>query len=232
MVPAEKMMEAAKTLAQRFLATLPSERSAVLSSAIQRQTFVPGEVVFEKGDPGDALYVIIKGQVKIVLPSSDGNEALIATMDDGDFFGELSLIDGQPRSATIIATQPTDTVILRRDGFKDFLKAHPEAAIDMLQALSSRLRQSDEFIADAAFLDVPGRLAKKLIELCEKYGREGPEGIAISLRVTQRDLAAMIGATRESVNKHLQSFRSQGMISLAGRRLIILDRDRLVRRVY
>lgn len=226
------MMEAAKSLAERFLATLPSETSAVLNSAIQRESFAPGDVICRKGDPGDALYVILTGQVKIVLPSDDGNEALIATMDDGDFFGELSLIDGRPRSATIIATQPTDTVILRREGFYDFLKAHPEAAIDMLQALSARIRQSDEFIADAAFLDVPGRLAKKILELAEKYGQPDPLGISIGLRVTQRDLAAMIGATRESVNKHLQAFRSQGMIALEGRRLIIRDRDRLEKRVY
>lgn len=226
------MMEAAKTLAQRFLATLPAEPAGVLNSAIQRKSFAPGEVICRKGDPGDALYVIIKGQVKIVLPSDDGNEALIATMDEGDFFGELSLIDGEPRSATIIATQPTDTVLLRREGFQGFLQAHPEAAIDMLHALSTRIRQSDEFIADAAFLDVPGRLAKKLLELSDKYGRPGPGGIAIGMRVTQRDLAAMIGATRESVNKHLQSFRVQGMIALEGRRLIIKDHDRLEKRVY
>jgi CRP-like cAMP-binding protein len=226
------MMEAAKNLAQAFLTALPPDPSARLQSAVQRKQFSPGEVVFKKGDPGDALYVILRGQVRVVLPSDDGNEALIATMDDGDFFGELSLIDGQPRSATIIATQPTDTIVLRREGFQDFLKAHPEAAIDMLTALSTRIRQSDEFIADAAFLDVPGRLAKKLLELADKYGRPGADGIAIGLRVTQRDLAAMIGATRESVNKHLQSFRAQGMIGLEGRRLVIRDRERLVRRVY
>ena len=225
-------MEAAKSLAQRFLASLPAEPSAVLTSAMQRKSFASGEVICEKGDPGDAMYVILKGQVKIVLPSGDGNEALLGTLDEGDFFGELALIDGQPRSATIIATQQTDTVLLRREGFQDFLKAHPEAAIDMLQALSTRIRQSDEFIADAAFLDVPGRLAKKILELGEKYGRPGPSGILVGLRLTQRDLAAMIGATRESVNKHLQSFRAQGMIALEGRRLIIKDQDRLEKRVY
>src|SRR5439155_22540221 len=118
----------------------------------------------------------------------------------GDFFGELSLIDGQPRSATIIATQPTETVVLYRDGFQAFLKEHPEAAIDMLQALSARIRQSDEFIADAAFLDVPGRLAKKILELTEKYGLPGHCRLEISIRVTLRDLATMIMSNHVSDN--------------------------------
>ncbi|MSQ23088.1 MAG: Crp/Fnr family transcriptional regulator [Chloroflexi bacterium] len=188
-------------------------------------------MVFEKGDPGDALYIIVKGQVKVILPSGDGNEALLATMDDGDFFGELSMIDGEPRSATILASLPTDTIVLRREGFYEFLRASPDVAIEMLQALSRRLRQSDEFIADAAFLDVPGRLAKKLLELSDRYGKTTPWGTTLGLQVTQRELAAMIGATRESVNKHLQAFRVQGFLRSEGRRLVITDRERLARRI-
>lgn len=211
---------------------MPTEQAGRPHSVVQRKYFQPGDVVMRKGDPGDAMYVIMRGQVRIVLPSNDGGEALVATMDEGDFFGELSLIDGEPRSATIIATEPTETMVVYREGFQDFLRASPEIAIEMLQALSRRLRQSDEFIADAAFLDVPGRLAKKLLELAERYGKTGPSGISIGLRVTQRDLAAMIGATRESVNKHLQSFRAQGMIGFERRRLLIRDLERLKKRIY
>lgn len=226
------MMEVAKSLARRLLAAMPTEQAGRPHSVVQRKYFQPGDVVMRKGDPGDAMYVIMRGQVRIVLPSNDGGEALVATMDEGDFFGELSLIDGEPRSATIIATEPTETMVVYREGFQDFLRASPEIAIEMLQALSRRLRQSDEFIADAAFLDVPGRLAKKLLELAERYGKTGPSGISIGLRVTQRDLAAMIGATRESVNKHLQSFRAQGMIGFERRRLLIRDLERLKKRIY
>lgn len=225
-------MEVAKSLARRLLAAMPTEQAGRPHSVVQRKYFQPGDVVMRKGDPGDAMYVIMRGQVRIVLPSNDGGEALVATMDEGDFFGELSLIDGEPRSATIIATEPTETMVVYREGFQDFLRASPEIAIEMLQALSRRLRQSDEFIADAAFLDVPGRLAKKLLELAERYGKTGPSGISIGLRVTQRDLAAMIGATRESVNKHLQSFRAQGMIGFERRRLLIRDLERLKKRIY
>ena len=226
------MMEAAQTLAQRFIARIPTSQTGALPPVAQRRHFRQGEVVCQKGDPGDAMYVIVKGQVRVVLPSGDGNEALLGTLDDGDFFGELSLIDGEPRSATIIASLPTDTIVLLREGFQDFLRASPEVAIDMLQALSRRLRQSDEFIADAAFLDVPGRLAKKLLELVDRYGKSAPNGTLIGLRFTQRDLAAMIGATRESVNKHLQSFRLQGMIRMEGHRVVVCDRERLAHRVY
>ena len=229
---AVQLMEAARSLAQHFIARIPTDNSDALQAGVRRRDFLAGETVFEKGDPGDAMYVIVKGQVRVVLPSPDGNEALVATMDDGDFFGELSLIDGEPRSATIIASQPTETIVLFREGFQDFLRQSPDVAIEMLQALSQRLRQSDEFIADAAFLDVPGRLAKKLLELADKYPRSVPQGTAIGMRITQRDLAAMIGATRESVNKHLQSFRGQGLIQIDGRRVIIKDRERLARRVY
>jgi CRP-like cAMP-binding protein len=225
-------MEGAKDLARRFLAALTSDQSGVLQSVVKRRYFDPGDTICRKGDPGDAMYVILKGQVRIVLPAPDGNEALICTLDEGDFFGELSLIDGEPRSATIVATEATETLVLNREGFREFLRASPDVTLEILQALSRRLRQSDEFIADAAFLDVPGRLAKKLIELADKYGRPVPTGTAITLRVTQRDLAAMIGATRESVNKHLQSFRAQGMIGVDRRRLVVRDRDRLVRRIY
>ena len=226
------MKDAAKTLAQHFLSQLPTEPGQSLPPVVQRCEFQAGDVIFKKGDPGDAMYVIVRGQVKVVLPSGDGNEALLATMDDGDFFGELSLIDGEPRSATIVALQHTETIVLHRDGFQDFLRETPEVAIEMLQALSRRLRQSDEFIADAAFLDVPGRLAKKLLEIADKYGRAVPTGIAIGLRITQRDLAAMIGATRESVNKHLQSFRAQGLISTDDRRVVVKDREKLEKRIY
>lgn len=226
------MKEAAEGLAQHFIARLPTERGEALQHAVRKREFQAGETIFQKGDPGDAMYVIVRGQVKVVLPSGDGNEALLGTLDDGDFFGELSLIDGEPRSASIVATQPTETIVLLREGFQDFLRQSPEVAIEMLQVLSHRLRQSDEFIADAAFLDVPGRLAKKLLELAGRYGRQVPTGTAIGLRITQRDLAAMIGATRESVNKHLQSFRAQGLISMDDRRVVIHDRERLARRVY
>jgi CRP/FNR family transcriptional regulator/CRP/FNR family cyclic AMP-dependent transcriptional regulator len=212
--------------------SLPPDRLAVLDAAAQRRSFRRGEVIFHKGDDGTSLFLIIEGQVKIVLPSDSGEEALLQVLDAGDFFGELALIDQQPRSATIVASEPTETLVLHREDFIAFLKATPEMAIDMMRVLSRRLREADEFIEDAVFLDVPGRLAKKLLELAETYGYPSPEGIVIGLRLTQQELATMVGATRESVNKHLRAYRARGILELDRQRIVIRKPRELQRRIY
>lgn len=215
-----------------LFAGLPEDQTARLEEVTQRRTFRRGEVIFHKGDTGSTLYMIVQGQVKIVLPSDSGEEALLAVLDPGDFFGELSLIDEEPRSATVVATEATETLLLHREDFLKFLTASPGLAVDMLRILARRLRETDEFIEDAVFLDVPGRLAKKLLELAETYGRETPEGTVIGLRLTQQELATMVGATRESVNKHLRAYRSRGWIELDRQRIVILRPRELQRRIY
>jgi len=211
---------------------LSPEKKAALEACVRRRFFKRGEVVCHKGDPGGSLFIIAEGQVKVVLPSDGGEEALLCVLDEGDFFGELSLIDGQPRSATIVTAAPTETLVLHRDDFLSFLGTSPEVAVDMLRVLSRRLRETDEFVEDAIFLDVAGRLAKKLLELSNTYGREVPSGIAIDMRLTQQELATMVGATRESVNKHLRSYRSRGIIDVSQQRIVIRKPDELRRRIY
>ena len=215
-----------------LFAGLSEEQALRLEEVAQRRTFRRGEVIFHKGDAGSTLYMIVQGQVKIVLPSDSGEEALLAVLDAGDFFGELSLIDEQPRSATVVATAPTETLVLHREEFLKFLVASPGMAVDMLRILAQRLREADEFIEDAIFLDVPGRLAKKILELAETYGRETPEGTVIGLRLTQQELATMVGATRESVNKHLRAYRSRGYIEIDRQRIVVLRPKELQRRIY
>ncbi|HEY3117582.1 MAG TPA: Crp/Fnr family transcriptional regulator [Chloroflexota bacterium] len=218
--------------ASRVFAELLERHKIREHPEIKQQTFAPGETIFRKGDPGDSLYVIQNGQVKIVLPSDGEDEALLGVLEAGDFFGELSLIDGQVRSASAVAAEPTQALVLHRDQFLEFVHASPEFALDVMVALAQRLRQSDEVIADAAFLDVAGRLAKRLVDLAARYGRPSPDGTVISLRLTQRELAGMIGATRESVNKHLQSLRAQRIITADGGRIVIRDLEKLRRRIY
>ncbi|HZT08457.1 MAG TPA: Crp/Fnr family transcriptional regulator [Chloroflexota bacterium] len=215
-----------------LFAGLPPETARLLESGAQKRSFRRGEVIFHKGDPGTSMYLIVEGQVKIVLPSDTGDEALLGVLDVGDFFGELSLIDGQPRSATIVATEPTDTIVLHRDEFLRVIRANPNVAIDMLRVLARRLRETDEFVEDAVFLDVPGRLAKKLLELADAYGATRADGTVIGLRLTQAELANMVGATRESVNKHLRSYRSRGIIDVDRQRIVIRRPDELQRRIY
>jgi CRP/FNR family transcriptional regulator/CRP/FNR family cyclic AMP-dependent transcriptional regulator len=216
----------------RLFSGIPPEDAQRLEDRAKRRSFRRGEVIFHKGDPGATLYIILSGQVKIVLPSEGGEEAVLGVLDEGEFFGELSLIDGHPRSATIMATQPTEALVLHRDEFVAFLEANPRVAIDLLHIFCQRLRETDEFVEDAVFLDVPGRLAKKLLELAGEYGQSGGGGTMIGLRITQQELATMVGATRESVNKHLRAYRARGIIEIDRQRITIIRPDDLRRRIY
>lgn len=214
-----------------LLEALPADKLAVLEAAAQRRSFKRGEIVFHKGDDGTSLFLIIAGQVRILLLSDAGEEALLGVLDSGDFFGELALIDQQPRSATIVGSEPTETLILHRDDFLALLRGTPELVLDMLRILSRRLREANNFIEDAVFLDIPGRLAKKLLELADTYGRPDPAGTVIGVRLTQQELATMVGARRESVNKHLQSYRAHGILDLERQQIVIRKPLELRRRI-
>jgi len=207
----------------RLFAGIPQDIAQKLEDRAKRRSFRRGEVIFHKGDPGATLYIILSGQVKIVLPSEGGEEAVLGVLDEGEFFGELSLIDGRPRSATIMATLPTEALVLHRDDFLAFLEANPRCAIDLLHTLCQRLRETDEFVEDAVFLDVPARLAKKLLELAASYGTQGAEGTVIGMRLTQAELATMVGATRESVNKALAGLQRREVVKRVGRRYVVAD---------
>jgi CRP/FNR family transcriptional regulator, cyclic AMP receptor protein len=215
-----------------LFAEVPPNQVAELARLMQRRTYRRGEIIFHKGDPGTSLYCIARGQVKIVLPSETGEEAVIAVLETGDLFGELALFDGLPRSATMETLAETEVLLLRREDFLALVHRHPEMAIALLGVLSRRLRATDERIEDAMFLDVPGRLAKRLLELADRYGRRTERGLEITLRLSQQDLAAMVGATRESVNKHLGWMREHRLIELDRQRVILLRPDELRNRIY
>ncbi|HWP27912.1 MAG TPA: Crp/Fnr family transcriptional regulator [Chloroflexota bacterium] len=215
-----------------LFAELPEERLQQLAQMVRRRTYHRGETIFHKGDPGTGLYIITSGQVKVVLPSESGEEAVLAVLEANDFFGELALFDGLPRSATVVAVTNTEVLILHRDDFLGFVTRNPEAAIACFAALSRRLRATDELIEDAIFLDVPGRLAKRLLDLAERHGRRTERGLEIDLKLTQQDLAAMVGATRESVNKHLGWMRDHRLIQLDRQRIVLLRPDELRKRIY
>ncbi len=215
-----------------LFAELPPERIHELAQLVRRRTYHRGETIFHKGDPGSGLYIIASGQVKIVLPSETGDEAMLAVLEAGEFFGELALFDGLPRSATVVAVQNAEVLILHRDDFMSFVGRNPEVVTGLFSALSRRLRATDELVEDAIFLDVPGRLAKRLLDLADRHGRPEGKGVAIDLKLTQQDLAAMVGATRESVNKHLGWMRDHGLIQLDRQRIVVLRPDDLRKRIY
>jgi CRP/FNR family transcriptional regulator/CRP/FNR family cyclic AMP-dependent transcriptional regulator len=202
----------------------------MLAQQARRRVFRRGETVFRHGDVGNALYFLERGRVKVVVTSEQGEEVLLAVLGPGEVFGELSVFDGQPRSATIAALEDTATLMLERGAFQEFVRREPDVALHLLAVLSQRLRTGDTMIEDCAFLDVPGRLAKKLLDLAEQHGQRTPDGVEIQLRLTQRELAGMVAASRESVNKHLAYFRQKGLVKLQHGYLVVRKPDDLARR--
>ncbi len=198
-----------------------------LAGLLRSRRYRAGETVFHEGDAGTALYLIEEGEVKIVLTSAEGKEVVLSLLGRGDFFGELALLDGEPRSADAVATVASTLLSLRREAFLHFIAEQPGVAGSLLAALSRRLRRTDQLVHDAALLDVRSRLINLLLELGQTRGQPGPQGIVIGSRLTQGDLATMVGTTRESVNKWLRYYAGKGLVRHARGRLVLLDPDRL-----
>jgi CRP-like cAMP-binding protein len=224
----------AQTLAKiPLLRDVAPEALGQLAKSLRRRRFSRGEVVFHQGDPGDTLHLVRGGRVKIVLPAETGDEAVLAILGPGDCFGELALLDGGPRSASVVAMEPVETLVLGRQDFLAFFRTNTEAAERLIVTLARTIRKVNEEVADLAFLDLPGRLAKKLLDLAESHGEPmSGGGIEITVPLTQEELAGMIGATRPSVNKVLGWYEDQGAIQRRGRKIAILKPDTLRRRVY
>lgn len=204
-----------------------------LSGLLRRRSYRAGETIFHKDDAGSTMYVISEGTVKVSVPSELGNEMILAILSNGDHFGELSLFDNKPRSATVTAASVTEVYILHHDDFINFINKHPRVAINIISSLSERLRRADNLIEDVVFLDIPARLAKKLIELSRSHGKEKPDGsVEIDLRLTQQDIANMLGTTRESVNRQLVAFQDRGLITIDRQRITILKPAELEKRIY
>jgi CRP-like cAMP-binding protein len=197
---------------------------------LRQRRFRRNEVIFHQGDPGGALYVITEGAVKIVLPSPEGEEAIIATLRAGDFFGELALLDGEPHSATATAVEPTETLSLPRDVFLDLMGREPDLRDALLKGITAELRRLTGHVEELHFLDLAGRLAKRLRRLAEDQAPGASGEIVLDWPYTQSDLAAMIGGTRQSVNKLLAELVEKGLVVIDRDRLVIHDLEALARR--
>lgn len=211
-----------------FAGLSPSELDS-LGALVRLHRYAAGEIIFHEGDEGTALYLIESGEVKIVRGSAEGREVVLSPpLGPGDFFGELALFDDAPRSADAAAKETSRLLILERQDFRRFVAAHPQVALNLLRALSRRLRRTDELVADAAFLDVRARLVKRLFELAQTPSQAGPPGsVVITSRLTQSDLANMVGTTRESINKSLQYYIKKGLVRHERGRLTLLNPARL-----
>lgn len=205
-------------------------RSVLASLAPLRVT--RGDVVFHEGEPGDSLYMVRSGKVKLGRRSADGRENLLAVFGPGELIGELSLFDPGLRTAT--ATAITDAVLLRmgHDELAQWLATTPSVAEHLLRTMARRLRRTNEALADLVFTDVPGRVAKALLDLSTRFGQPVPEGVRVMHGLTQEELAQLVGASRETVNKALADFAARGWVRREGRAVVILDTERLERRAH
>jgi CRP/FNR family transcriptional regulator len=213
-----------------LFAALDSEAGQALLHSMTSSRLERGDVLFREGDPGDALFVIGEGKVKLGRTSSDGRENLVAILGPGEMFGELSLFDPGPRTMTATAVAETQLMGLGNDSLTTLLSGRPEVAKSLLAALAKRLRRTNEHLADLVFTDVPGRVAKALLDLANRFGRPVEEGIMVSHDLTQEELAQLVGASRETVNKALADFATRGWLKLEARAVLLIDVDRLKHR--
>ena len=189
-----------------------------------------GQVLFREGDSGDKLYVVTDGKIKLGRTSSDGRENLLAVLGPGEMFGELSLFDPGPRTATATAVTDVQIYALGHADLTTWVSERPAVALSLLKQISARLRRTNEVIGDLVFSDVPGRVAKALLDLSSRFGVESEDGVHVGHDLTQEELAQLVGASRETVNKALADFAGRGWIRLEARAVVLLDLERLARR--
>jgi CRP/FNR family transcriptional regulator, cyclic AMP receptor protein len=215
-----------------IFANLSEEDAQELMAVARKRSFRAGEVIFHRDDPGQVLYVIKEGKVKIALISPDGQEISLVVFGKGECFGEFALLDGEPRSADAIALDKVECYTLQRSDFQNAIMKHPTIAIQVLEVLSRRLRKTDQMVENLIFLDVYGRVAKKLLELANEHGVKVDDGTRIEVRLTQQELASMVGASRESVNKVMGYFTDKQYISTDKHKITIHRVADLQRRIY
>ena len=206
-----------------FLGALsPEEEDALRAVAVQR-AYGANVTLIHQADEGGPVVVLLSGRVKIAVAAQAGREAIIAVRGAGDLIGELAAIDDGPRSTMVTTLEPVDALVIARSEFAALLERHPRLALVILRTVARRLRYADVQQARYATHDVVGRLAHRLLELGERFGTQGDDGIEVTLPFSQEDLASWVGASREAVSKALQTLRSLGIVETGRRRVTVLD---------
>jgi CRP/FNR family cyclic AMP-dependent transcriptional regulator len=210
---------------------IDADAVTTLTRQLKPVNFRRGHTVFVEGQPGDLMYIIVDGKVKIGRRTVDGRENLLAVLGPSDVFGELSVFDSGPRTSTVTAVTAVTALSMDRDALRTWMTAHPEIGEQLLRVLARRLRDTNDNLADLIFTDVPGRVAKLLLALAQRFGvPDGADAIRVAHDLTQEELAQLVGASRETVNKALAEFVERGWIRLQGKCVVVLDRARLARR--
>lgn len=206
-----------------LFAKVDDETLALCVSTLRIRRYRKNETIFHQGDPGDSLHVVATGAVKIILPSPEGDEAIIATLRPGDFFGELALLDGAPHSATATAVEPVETLSLARAPFQQLVDEDQGLRVALLSGLAAELRRLTGQVEELHFLDLAGRLAMRLVRLARDRDPNASGAVHLDWPFTQSDLAAMIGGTRQSVNKLLSRLVDDGLLLIEHDTLVIHD---------
>lgn len=209
---------------------LDDDAAASLRASMDSVKIAKGSVLFAEGDEGDHLYVIVEGKLKLGTSSGDGRENLLSILGPGEMFGELSLFDPGPRTSTATAVTDAKLLSLGQEKLIPWLATNPNVSLHLLARLAQRLRRTNEAVGDLVFSDVPGRVAKALIDLGERFGKQSDEGLFVHHDLTQEELAQLVGASRETVNKALADFAGRNWLKLDGRAVLITDLERLTKR--
>jgi|TARA_B110000503_G_scaffold11716_1_gene15820 CRP/FNR family transcriptional regulator, cyclic AMP receptor protein len=227
--PKEINDEAVVRRAPLFSALDDAEASSLRESMVLVKVS-KGNTLFKEGDDGNRLYVVLEGKLKLGITSNDGRENLLSILGPGEMFGELSLFDPGPRTATATAVTDARLLSLAHDQVIGWVSEHPKVSLQLLGRLAQRLRRSNEVLADLVFSDVPGRVAKAIMDLGERFGVKKADGLYVNHDLTQEELAQLVGASRETVNKALADFAGRGWVRLEPRSVVVLDIDRLSKR--
>jgi CRP-like cAMP-binding protein len=211
-----------------FRGLAPATLDRIAGLAVQR-TYRRGEIVFSAGDAGDALFGVVSGRIRISTGNADGREIFLNIMEPGDTFGEIALLDGGTRTATATAMDASELVSLRRDPLFGLLEKEPKATLELLRLCGERLRWTSGLLEDAALLDAPARLAKRLLSLSELHGEDGDGGR--SVRISQEELANFLGVSRQAVNEQLQEWKAKGWLALGRGTVTVRDAAGLKREI-
>lgn len=203
-----------------FEAMRPEELDQILEFATERR--VPrGGAIFQKDDPGSSLLAVLAGRVRISMVSAEGKELTLNVINPGEVFGEIALLDGKPRSADATALEATVLLAVERRHFLPFLRRNEDLYLRLLAVLCDRLRRTSVALEEIALFDLEARLARLLVKLAADYGRSVDGGTRIDIRLSQRDIATLVAASRESVNKQLSHWRDEGVLAMEGGHLVL-----------
>ena len=203
---------------------------AALINDMDTVDFPKGTTIFDEGEPGDRLYIIVEGKIKLARHAPDGRENLLSVMGPSDMFGELSIFDPGPRTSSAVCVTEVSAASMSADQLQEWVGSHPDVPAQLLRMLARRLRRTNNSLADLIFTDVPGRVAKSLLQLANRFGVQEGSALRVNHDLTQEEIAQLVGASRETVNKALAEFAHRGWIRLEGKSVLISDTERLARR--